>query len=140
MSETHRQTSSDPGSGAGEQLSSLSRAEFALARTWLRGASSDAGRAQSRVSTAGLLLIWVLPALVVAGVLGLARVMPVWAAVSCVAAGLVLLGVGLGLAARSRGRRVSAPVGQYAWRPLREDAAGLDKSRPAPTGVERRGG
>lgn len=140
MSETRRpSTPQDPGAAA-EQLDSLSRAEFTLARTWLHGTSRDAGTAQGRLSTAGLLLIWVLPALVVAGVLGLARVLPLWAAVLCVAAALVLLGVGLGLAGRSRSRRASARVAQHAWRPLREDAEGLDRSRPTPSGLERSGG
>ncbi|WP_155373884.1 phage holin family protein [Catellatospora vulcania] len=140
MSKTHRPSSQDPGSTAAEQLTSLSRTEFVLARTWLHGASRDAGAAQGRLSTAGLVFIWVLPALVVAGVLGLAEVMPLWAAVLCVASGLVLLGVGLGLAGRSRSRVANPPVGQQAWRPLRADAEGLDKSRPASTGLERRGG
>lgn len=138
MSETRRPpTPPDPGGTAAEQLASLSRAESALARTWLR---DDTGTAQGRISTAGLLLIWVLPALVVAGVLGLAKVMALWAAVLCVAAALVLLGIGLGLAGRSRSRRVTARTARQAWRPLREDADGFDQSRPAPSGLERSGG
>ncbi|MEU7825586.1 phage holin family protein [Catellatospora sp. NPDC049133] len=137
MSETRRPPLPQEPGPAAEQLASLSRAESALARTWLR---DDAGTAKGRISTAGLLLIWVLPALVVGGVLGLAEVMPLWAAVLCVAAALVLLGIGLGLAGRSRSRRAGERVAQQTWRPLREDAAGLDQSRPAPGDLERSGG
>ncbi|GAA1400933.1 phage holin family protein [Catellatospora coxensis] len=137
MSETRRPPTPQDPSPAAEQLASLSRAESALARTWLR---DDQGTGQGRLGTAGLLLIWVLPALVVAGVLGLAAVMPLWAAVLCVVAALVLLGIGLGLAGRSRSRRASARLAPQTWRPLREDADGLDQARPASGDLERSGG
>jgi hypothetical protein len=126
MSETNDRPPAGPDRAAARQLTSLARAELALARARLLQVR---GRAWT-LGVLGLVLVWLAPVLALGAVIGLARLMPVWAAVLVVAAGVVLFGVGLALAGRSRRRWAGGPVRQRAWPGLRADAADLDRSVP----------
>ncbi len=108
----------------GEQSASLARAESALAEAG-RPDRVPAGDGGLALGGAGIALLWAAPVLAAAAVLVLSRVMPVWLAVLCAAAGSVLLGVVLALAGRVRRRRGEAPRSAVNGR--RADAAVLSK-------------
>lgn len=125
MSDTHRQPT-EPTTPPDGQLSSIARSELALVRAALGGRTGDDG---GILGTAGIALLWAVPAFAVAGAVGLAKVMPGWLAVLCVVAALLLLGIALTLAGRARLRRHSPPPWQQPSR--HADPATLDNSETA---------
>jgi Flp pilus assembly protein TadB len=86
-----------------EQLSRLVRQEIALARAEVSRKAKDAAIGGGLFGGAALILLFAVQALVVAGIAGLALVLPVWAA-ALVVAGVLL--VVAGVAALSGKREV----------------------------------
>lgn len=120
---------------AGEQVSRLVRAEIALAKAELAERGRQAGMGAGLVGGGGLLALYGIGALVLAGIAGLATVLPDWLAALLVGLALLLVAGGLALAARSRFRRAVPPPPPALVGSLRQDLTAVSTAvaeRPRP--------
>jgi uncharacterized membrane protein YqjE len=92
---------------AGDQITRLVRDELALARTEMTAKGKQAGLGAGMLGTSGVIALFGLAALLVTVGLALDLVLPGWAAALIVAVGLLALAGLLGVAGRSRVKRVS---------------------------------
>jgi hypothetical protein len=106
---------------ATEQISTLVRDEMALARAELSAKARHAGKGVGMFGGAGVVALYGVAALLGAVVLGLARVMPAWAAALVVGVALLLVAGLLALFGRGQVRQAVPPVPTEAMRDLRTD-------------------
>jgi hypothetical protein len=119
--ETAQQSVSALVSQASEQLSLLVRQEIRLARAEMAQKARRAAIGGGMFGGAGLIALFAVQALTIAGIAGLALVMPVWAA-ALVAAGALLAVTGiLALTARSEVGRALPPTPQVAIESTKAD-------------------
>lgn len=105
---------------ASEQIRELIREEIRLAKVEMTAKAKRAGVGAGMLGTAAALALFALPALLVAGGLGLANVMPGWAAALVVFGGLIVvagIAAGAGVVLLRRGM----PAPQGAIRGVRAD-------------------
>jgi hypothetical protein len=106
---------------ASQQISQLIRDELALARLELAEKGKHAGLGVGMLSGGGVIAIYGLGAAITAAVLGLAVVLPAWAAALIVAGVLLIIAGVLALVGRTQVRRAVPPVPRDAVRSVRAD-------------------
>lgn len=106
---------------ASQQISQLIRDELALARIELAQKGKHAGLGVGMLSGGGLMALYGVGAAIAAAVLGLAVVMPAWAAALSVAVVLFIIAGVLALVGRKQVRRAVPPVPEAAVRSVRAD-------------------
>lgn len=104
-----------------ELVSRLVRDEAALARAELTQKAKRAGIGAGLVGTAALIVAYALAVLVAALILGLAEVMPAWAAALVAAVVLLLIAGLLGLLGRRQFERATPPVPEQAVASVKAD-------------------
>ncbi len=97
-----------------EQGQQLIRLELQLAQAELAGKAKNGARAAAFAAGAGVFLFFAVFAFMIAGIWGLASVMPVWAAGLVIGGVLVLLAALVGLLAVLRAKRAGKPVPEMA--------------------------
>lgn len=107
---------------ASEQLTRLVRDEIQLARLELRQKGRHAGAGIGLFGAGGMVTLYGVGALLAAGILGLATVLPAWLSALLVGAALLLMAGVMALIGRSQLRRAAPPYPQEAVTSMRTDA------------------
>ncbi len=107
---------------ASEQLTRLVRDEIQLARLELRQKGRHAGVGIGLFGAGGMVTVYGVGALLAAGILGLATVLPAWLAALLVGAALLLVAGVMALIGRGQLRRAGPPYPEEAVTSMRTDA------------------
>ncbi|AXB42030.1 phage holin family protein [Amycolatopsis albispora] len=113
---------------ASEQLSRLVRDEMRLATAELQRKGKRMGTGAGLAGAAGFIAVLAVVTLVAAAVLGLAVVLPGWAAALIVAGALLVVAGIAGLAGRAQLKRGTPPVPEEAMSSVRTDVKVLKES------------
>lgn len=111
-----------------EQTSTLVRQEITLAQLELTTKAKRAGVGIGALGAAGVLALYAVGVLLAAAVLGLATVLPGWAAALVVGGALLLAVAALGLVGRAHLRRALPPAPRQAMASTREDVAAVKQA------------
>lgn len=106
---------------ASEQLSRLVRDELALARTELVEKGRHAGKGAGLFGSGGLITLYGIGVLILAGVYGLAEAVPLWLSALIVGVALLVVAGVLALLGRQQVRRAMPPRPEAASRSVRAD-------------------
>jgi hypothetical protein len=110
---------------ANEQFVALVRHEVDFAKAEMTQKAKRAGVGAGLFGTAGVLALYALGVFIAAAILGLALVLPGWAAALVVGGGLILIAGLAAVIGRSRLRGATPAVPQESVRSLREDLSAV---------------
>jgi hypothetical protein len=107
---------------ASEQFTRLVRDEIQLARLELREKGRHAGAGIGLFGAGGMVTVYGVGALLAAGILGLATVLPAWLSALLVGVALLLVAGVMALIGRGQLRRATPPYPEQAVEAMRTDA------------------